>query len=141
MGVDDFLLHQLLPFLPLTEPKQTKISNFEVETPFYLKMYLNPSSLLTLLPLAFTVFASPSPSPNPTDYPDSSFKNEPTVHLRNGSYYGRHLQSFNQDLFLGIPFAEPPIGKGRFANPVPFNRKWRGRVGVGEYASVSLYLF
>ncbi|KAK0105487.1 hypothetical protein ONS95_004151 [Cadophora gregata] len=59
----------------------------------------------------------------------------PTVKVLNGSYYGKHLESFNQDLFLGIPFAEPPVGDLRFANPVALeNRTWEGSVPATNYA-------
>ena len=31
---------------------------------------------------------------------------EPVVKVLNGSYAGVHLPSFNQDIFLGIPYAQ-----------------------------------
>lgn len=35
----------------------------------------------------------------------------------NGTYVGKHLGSFNQDAFLGMPFALPPTGERRFQRP------------------------
>ncbi|KAH7311869.1 Alpha/Beta hydrolase protein [Rhexocercosporidium sp. MPI-PUGE-AT-0058] len=96
-------------------------------------MYL-PSFLLSLAFSAQNVFASPLSTTTTKRSDTNSTKTDPTVHLTNGSYYGRHVDSFNQDFFLGIPFAEPPIGEGRFANPVTFNGSWEGSLPATEYA-------
>ncbi|KPI44794.1 Lipase 3 [Cyphellophora attinorum] len=57
----------------------------------------------------------------------------PVAHVKNGTYVGRHLDSYNQDVFLGIPFAEPPVGDLRFSNPVHFDAHWTGVREVKEY--------
>lgn len=44
----------------------------------------------------------------------------PTATTNLGTYVGRHLPSFNQDLFLGIPYAEAPI----LDNPLPLTEAW-----------------
>ncbi|CAI6090672.1 unnamed protein product [Clonostachys chloroleuca] len=45
------------------------------------------------------------------------FSTNPTVSTMNGTYVGKHLGSFNQDAFLGMPFALPPTGERRFQRP------------------------
>ncbi|KAL3601460.1 hypothetical protein FPOAC2_05721 [Fusarium poae] len=45
----------------------------------------------------------------------------PTVTVKNGTLEGRHEPGYNQDLFLGIPFAQPPVGQLRFQNPQSLN--------------------
>ncbi len=44
----------------------------------------------------------------------------PTVQTLNGTIEGRHLPEFNQDLFLGIPFARAP----RLKNPEAWNETY-----------------
>ncbi|KAL0943725.1 para-nitrobenzyl esterase [Colletotrichum truncatum] len=44
----------------------------------------------------------------------------PLAHTLNGTYSGRHLPEFSQDLFLGIPYAIGP----RLRNPIPVNESW-----------------
>ncbi|KIY48520.1 alpha/beta-hydrolase, partial [Fistulina hepatica ATCC 64428] len=53
---------------------------------------------------------------------------------KNGSYYGTHHSSFNQDFFLGIPFAKPPIEQLRFRNPESLNTTWTGVRPATNYA-------
>ncbi|KAH0342270.1 alpha/beta-hydrolase, partial [Aureobasidium melanogenum] len=60
--------------------------------------------------------------------------NAPTVNLKNGSYYGVHNTQYNQDFFLGIPFAQPPLEQLRFANPEPLNSTWAGALPATNYA-------
>ncbi len=67
---------------------------------------------------------------------DSQSAKPPTVQVQNGSYYGVHLDTFNQDLFLGIPFAEPPLRDLRFANPESLNKTWSGALPATNYAFV-----
>lgn len=49
---------------------------------------------------------------------------QPTVKLQNGSYYGVFNPTYDQDFFLGMPYAEPPIGNLRFRRPQPLNSTW-----------------
>lgn len=91
-------------------------------------MHLRPS--LLVLHVALTAkFVSASG-------PDGQSAKPPTVQVQNGSYYGFHLDYFNQDLFLGIPFAEPPLQDLRFANPESLNRAWSGALPATNYAFV-----
>lgn len=46
----------------------------------------------------------------------------PTATLKNGTYEGLYVDSLHQDLFLGIPYAQPPVGDLRLRNPVSLNQ-------------------
>ncbi|KAH7380581.1 carboxylesterase family protein-like protein [Pyrenochaeta sp. MPI-SDFR-AT-0127] len=59
----------------------------------------------------------------------------PTVHINNGSYVGVHSTGFNQDFFLGIPYAQPPVGNLRFRHPVSLNETWADPRPAGQYSS------
>ncbi|KAK2605508.1 hypothetical protein N8I77_008341 [Diaporthe amygdali] len=48
----------------------------------------------------------------------------PTVTIKNGSVVGVYNPNYHQDLFLGIPFATPPVGQLRFARPQSLNQSW-----------------
>lgn len=61
----------------------------------------------------------------------------PIVSVQNGSYYGVHNPNYNQDFFLGIPFAQPPLGDLRFAIPKSLNTTWVGALPATNYAFVS----
>lgn len=48
----------------------------------------------------------------------------PIVNTSVGSFQGTHLELANgssQDIFYGIPYAQPPVGALRFARPQPVN--------------------
>ncbi|KAL9109755.1 MAG: hypothetical protein Q9227_005624 [Pyrenula ochraceoflavens] len=45
----------------------------------------------------------------------------PTAVTRNGTYQGSYSSSYNQDFFLGIPYAQPPVGNNRFSIPQSLN--------------------
>lgn len=44
----------------------------------------------------------------------------------NGTYSGRYDSARHQDVFLGIPYAQPPLGDFRFRRPVSLNHSWDG---------------
>ena len=43
----------------------------------------------------------------------------PTAKITNGTLTGIHNPDYNQDLFLGIPYAQPPTGPLRYRRPAP----------------------
>lgn len=45
----------------------------------------------------------------------------PVALTTNGTVCGTHLSAFSQDAFLGVPFAEPPVGDLRLRHPVSYN--------------------
>lgn len=57
----------------------------------------------------------------------------PVAHTLNGSYYGIHNRHFYQDLFLGIPFAQPPVADLRLRPPTSLNTSWTGSRNATEY--------
>lgn len=60
---------------------------------------------------------------------NSSSSTRPTARTANGTYQGRHLPRFNQDLFLGIPFANAP----RLKTPTSLNITWSGNRDASVY--------
>lgn len=48
----------------------------------------------------------------------------PKAKLAVGTYVGAHSSVYNQDNFLGIPYAKPPVGDLRFAAPEPYTEKF-----------------
>lgn len=68
-------------------------------------------------------------NPNPGHVGDA-----PTVTLRNGSYFGIHLENYGQDIFLGIPYAQPPVGDLRLRIPASLNTSWTGVRNATEYS-------
>ncbi|KAK4626929.1 Lipase 4 [Fulvia fulva] len=57
----------------------------------------------------------------------------PTATVRNGTYYGYHAPAYGTDNFLGIPYAQPPVGDLRFRVPQPLNSSWSDLRNATEY--------
>lgn len=50
----------------------------------------------------------------------------PLVSVINGTYVGKPLAEWQQDAFLGIPYAQPPLGPLRFARPRSLDTSFPG---------------
>lgn len=57
----------------------------------------------------------------------------PLVTTLNGTYQGRYLPEWDQDLFLGIPYAQPPLGDLRFRWPQSINTSFEGVRDASQY--------
>lgn len=73
--------------------------------------------------LAIASFLFARVTANETDPPA---KHQPLATINNGTIRGSYLPAFDQDLFLGVPFAEPPLGDLRFRRPLPYSSSWSG---------------
>jgi hypothetical protein len=58
----------------------------------------------------------------------------PTVTVKNGTYIGAHSAKYDQDYFLGMPYAQPPTGGLRFRNPVGLNATWNDTRPATQYS-------
>jgi carboxylesterase type B len=56
-----------------------------------------------------------------------------TATTLNGTYQGLYLPEWDQDLFLGIPYAQPPLGPLRFRWPESLNESWNGVRDASQY--------
>lgn len=79
--------------------------------------------LLALLNFSATAYA----------LPNIVTSTAPIVETLNGSYYGIHNDAYNQDFFLGVPFAQPPLNELRLRPPVSLNFTWSGLRNATEY--------
>jgi carboxylesterase type B len=59
----------------------------------------------------------------------------PTVTIKNGTIEGVHSTQYNQDYFLGIPFAQPPVGTLRFRTPQSVNTSWTETRSAKEHSA------
>ncbi|KAL4970681.1 Alpha/Beta hydrolase protein [Aspergillus stella-maris] len=62
----------------------------------------------------------------------------PQVKVLNGTYEGYHLPTQKQDVFLGMPYAQPPVGSLRFQGPQSLNTTWSGVQSAKEYGDVCM---
>ncbi|KAI9730194.1 MAG: hypothetical protein M1834_005958 [Cirrosporium novae-zelandiae] len=58
---------------------------------------------------------------------------DPVVTVLNGTYEGLYLPHFDQDIFLGIPYAQDTGGSNRFRVPQALNTTWSGVREVKSY--------
>jgi triacylglycerol lipase len=65
-----------------------------------------------------------------------SGKSAPTATVRNGTYTGVHSTSYGQDFFLGMPYAQQPVGNLRFTVPQSLNESWHGARDAKEYSDI-----
>lgn len=57
----------------------------------------------------------------------------PVVTVKNGTIRGIHSKEWDQDLFLGIPYALPPTGQLRFRWPQSINESYADELDATRY--------
>ena len=60
----------------------------------------------------------------------------PAATVRNGTYVGVHSSTYDQDFFLGMPYAQQPVGNLRFTVPQPLNESWDGTRDAKAYSDI-----
>lgn len=75
----------------------------------------------------------PPGPPGPPGPPPPSPPGVPAVQLSNGTYHGKHSDEFDHDLFLGMPYAQPPVGSLRFSSPKALDKAWKGHRDAKEF--------
>ncbi|KAL4741627.1 Alpha/Beta hydrolase protein [Aspergillus similis] len=58
----------------------------------------------------------------------------PTARVKNGTYEGVYSPEYDQDFFLGVPFAQPPVNDLRFRLPQSLNTTWEGTRNAKDYS-------
>lgn len=66
--------------------------------------------------------------------PESNITHPPTVSIKNGTIQGLRRPEYDQDYFLGVPFAQPPVGSLRFRNPQSIESTFNSTFQATEYA-------
>lgn len=82
-------------------------------------MFLARLLYCSLLGARCLVTASPSKHSH-------NYNGVPTVKVRNGTLEGRHVPEYGVDYFLGVPYAQPPLGPLRFRRPQALNKTFDG---------------
>lgn len=59
--------------------------------------------------------------------------NAPSVTVQNGTINGLFQPTYNQDLFLGIPFVQAPVGDLRLRLPQPIDTSWSEPLEATQY--------
>lgn len=57
----------------------------------------------------------------------------PSATVKNGTYIGKYVPEWEQDQFLGIPYAIPPLGPLRFAWPKSLNSSFTETRNATQY--------
>lgn len=65
----------------------------------------------------------------------TSALSNPTATVRNGTLEGLYAPTFDQDLFLGIPYAQDTSGVNRFRIPQALNETWAGIRDAKNYSN------
>lgn len=60
---------------------------------------------------------------------------DPHVTVLNGTYAGLHSPAFQQDLFLGMPYAQDTGGENRFRIPQALNESWQDIRSAKQYGN------
>ncbi|KAM0560016.1 hypothetical protein ACHAPJ_003973 [Fusarium lateritium] len=71
--------------------------------------------------------------PGPHHPPHVGAPGVPTANLANGTYQGKHDSQYDHDLFLGMPYAQPPVGSLRFAAPKALDETWKEPRSATEF--------
>ncbi|EJP68454.1 carotenoid ester lipase precursor [Beauveria bassiana ARSEF 2860] len=87
-------------------------------------LLLYSTSLLTFWLLLAAASAAPASRSSP--------QVPPVVKIKNGTIQGHHNPHYDQDFFLGIPFASPPVANLRFKLPAPA-KGWNGTRVADSY--------
>ena len=62
-----------------------------------------------------------------------AINSSPSATVKNGTYIGKYVQEWEQDQFLGIPYAVPPVGQLRFARPRSLSSSFDGTRNATQY--------
>lgn len=135
MASHDARLHRHRPVLSSPgAQKGAQKSIFWIDHFCYLSLKMKLFLLSSCAAFALCASASVLPARIVSRAPSGA----PVASTKNGSYYGKHNPTYDQDFFLGIPFAQPPLQDLRFANPEPLDLSWTGALPATNYAFVSL---